>query len=74
MKAATGIGIVVATVGILLSAMMEGTSPASFINMPALIIIIVGTTGVTLASVGMESDEEDPDAVQDRAERRASGR
>jgi len=55
MKAATGIGVVVATVGILLSAMMEGTSPASFINIPAIIIIFAGTAGATMASVGMDS-------------------
>lgn len=55
MKAATGIGIAVAAVGILLSAMMEGTSPAAFMNIPAIIIIMAGTGGVTLASVGMES-------------------
>jgi chemotaxis protein MotA len=53
MKPATGIGIAAATAGILLSAMMEGTSPASFINMPAIIIIMVGTGGATMASVGM---------------------
>ena len=40
MKAATGIGIGVAAVGILMSAMMEGTSPAAFMNIPALLIII----------------------------------
>jgi chemotaxis protein MotA len=55
MKAATIIGIVVATVAILFSAMMDGTSPASFINIPAFIIIFGGTAGVTMASVGMES-------------------
>ena len=32
---------------------MEGTSPASFINIPAIIIIMVGTGGATMASVGM---------------------
>ncbi len=32
---------------------MDGTSPASFINMPALVIILAGTGGVTLGSVGM---------------------
>jgi chemotaxis protein MotA len=53
MKPATGIGIAAATAGILLSAMMEGTSPASFINIPALIIIVAGTGGATMASVGM---------------------
>jgi chemotaxis protein MotA len=54
MKPATGVGIAAATVGILLSAMMEGTSPASFIDLPAMIIILVGTGGATMASVGME--------------------
>jgi chemotaxis protein MotA len=53
MKPATGIGIAAAALGILLSAMMEGTSPASFMNIPALIIILVGTGGATLGSVGM---------------------
>jgi chemotaxis protein MotA len=54
MKAATAIGIAAAIVGILFSAMMDGTSPAAFINLPALIIICVGTGGATLASVGMD--------------------
>jgi chemotaxis protein MotA len=60
MKAATGIGIGVATVGILMSAMMDGTSPASFINMPALLIIIAGTSGATMASVGMDGMKRIP--------------
>jgi chemotaxis protein MotA len=60
MKAATGIGIAAATVGILLSAMMEGTSPAAFIDIPAVIIIVGGTTGATLASVGMENMKRIP--------------
>src|SRR3954468_19503048 len=54
MKAATAIGIVVAAVGILGSAVMEGTSPAAFINIPAILIIMTGTGGVTMAAVGME--------------------
>jgi chemotaxis protein MotA len=60
MKAATGIGIAVAAVGILLSAMMDGTSPAAFMNMPALIIIIAGTAGATMASCGMEGMKKIP--------------
>jgi chemotaxis protein MotA len=60
MKAATGIGIVAAAIAILFSAMMEGTSPASFINIPAVIIIVGGTAGATLASVGMESMKRIP--------------
>jgi chemotaxis protein MotA len=60
MKAATGIGIAVAAVGILLSAMMDGTSPAAFMNMPALIIIIAGTGGATMASCGMDGMKKIP--------------
>jgi len=53
-KAATAIGIVAAIVGILGGAVMEGTSPASFLNMPAMILVFVGTFGVTLAACGMD--------------------
>src|SRR5947209_7290777 len=60
MKAATGIGIGVAIVGLLLSATMEGTSPAAFINIPALLIVIVGTAGVSVASGGMEAMKRVP--------------
>jgi chemotaxis protein MotA len=61
MKPATGIGIGVAAAGILLSAVLEGTSPASFIDIPALMIILCGTGGVTLASVGMEAMKRVPE-------------
>ena len=60
MKAATGIGIGVAIVGILMSAMMDGTSPAAFINIPALLIITAGTAGATMASVGMDGMKRIP--------------
>jgi chemotaxis protein MotA len=60
MKAATGIGIGVATAGILMSAMMDGTSPAAFINMPAILIIVAGTGGATMASVGMDGMKRIP--------------
>ena len=60
MKAATAIGIGCAFGSLLLSSMMDGTSPASFINIPALIIILGGTFGVTLASVGMQSMKRIP--------------
>ena len=49
-----------------MAAMMGGTSPAAFMDIPALLIIIGGTGGVTMASCGMDSDEEDPRAVQAR--------
>jgi chemotaxis protein MotA len=64
MKAATGIGIAVAAAGILLSAMMDGTSPAAFMNIPALIIIMAGTGGVTMASVGMAGMKRIPGAYK----------
>jgi chemotaxis protein MotA len=60
MKPATAIGIGVAAGGILMSAMMGGTSPAAFIDIPALLIIICGTGGVTLASCGMPAMKRIP--------------
>ena len=60
MKPATAVGIGVAAFGILLSAMMEGTSPAAFIDIPALLIVCGGTGGATMASVGMESMKKIP--------------
>ncbi|HEY5194138.1 MAG TPA: flagellar motor protein [Solirubrobacteraceae bacterium] len=60
MKASTAIGIGAAFGALLLSSMMDGTSPASFINIPALMIIIGGTAGVTLASTGMEAMKRVP--------------
>src|SRR3954454_2842922 len=55
MKAATAIGIVVAVVGLLGGAMMEGTTPVAFLNIPALLIVLGGTFGVCMASCGMEA-------------------
>jgi chemotaxis protein MotA len=60
MKPATAIGIGIAVFGILLSAMMTGTSPAAFIDPPAILIIMAGTGGATLASVGMEPMKKIP--------------
>jgi chemotaxis protein MotA len=55
MKAATGIGIGVAIGGLLLGVLMEGGNPMSFLNIPAILIVLGGTLGVTIASVGMDS-------------------
>jgi chemotaxis protein MotA len=60
MKAATAIGIGVAFAALGLSSMMDGTSPAAFLNIEALMIILGGTGGVTLASVGMQSMKRVP--------------
>jgi chemotaxis protein MotA len=60
MKAASAIGIAGACFALLLAAMMEGTSPTAFIDIPALLIVLGGTFGATLASVGMESMKRIP--------------
>jgi len=61
MKPATGIGIGLAIGGILMGALMEGTSPAAFIDVPAFLVIFCGTAGVTLASCGIASMRRIPD-------------
>ena len=60
MKPATAIGIGLAVGGILISAIMGGTSPAAFIDIPALLIIFCGTGGATLASCGMPAMKRIP--------------
>jgi chemotaxis protein MotA len=54
MKAATGIGIAIAIVGLLGGATMEGTKMSALFNVPAMVIIFGGLTGVCLASSGFE--------------------
>jgi chemotaxis protein MotA len=54
MKAATAIGIGAAMLGLLVGSSMEGTSPAAFLNIPAILIVFVGTFGATLAGSTME--------------------
>jgi chemotaxis protein MotA len=53
MKANTIIGIVVAFIGLAVSATMEGTQIPSFINVPALLLIMAGTFGATFAGTTM---------------------
>jgi chemotaxis protein MotA len=60
MKPATAVGIAVAAVGILMSGIMSGTSPASFMDPPALLVVLGGTFGVTLASCGMDAMKRIP--------------
>jgi chemotaxis protein MotA len=54
MKASTTIGIAVAFGGLAMGALMEGASPAAFLNIPALLIVLGGTFGVTLAGTTIE--------------------
>jgi chemotaxis protein MotA len=54
MKAATGIGIAIACIGLLVGASMEGTPLGALFNVPAMIIIFGGLAGASLASVGVD--------------------
>jgi chemotaxis protein MotA len=53
MKFGTGIGIVISCVGIAMGATMEGTNVAVVINIPAILIVLVGTLGATIAACGL---------------------
>lgn len=55
MKPATAIGIVAGLGALLLAGLMEGVSPTMLINIPAIVIVLVGTACATFASVGMEA-------------------
>ncbi len=48
------IGIVGATAAIIISALWEGTSPLALVNVPAMLIIVGGTTGATIACFSFE--------------------
>jgi len=60
MKAATAIGIGAGVFALLFASMMEGTQPMAFFNIPALIIVLVGTGAATLSSVGMATMKKVP--------------
>ncbi|HEX8753133.1 MAG TPA: flagellar motor protein [Solirubrobacterales bacterium] len=60
MKASTAIGIAAAFAGLLLGALMEGSQVAAFFNIPAMLIVLGGTFGATLASTSMESMKRIP--------------
>jgi chemotaxis protein MotA len=53
MKFGTLIGIIITCVGIAMGATMEGTNVAVVINMPAIMVVLVGTLGVTIAACGL---------------------
>ena len=55
MKFGTGIGIVISLVGIAIGATMEGANVMVVINIPAILIVLVGTLGATIAACGLES-------------------
>jgi chemotaxis protein MotA len=55
MKFGTGIGIVVSLIGIAMGATMEGTNVMVVLNIPAILIVLVGTLGATIAACGLEA-------------------
>jgi chemotaxis protein MotA len=55
MKFGTAIGIVVSCLGIAIGATMEGTNVMVVLNVPAMLIVLVGTLGATIAACGLES-------------------
>ena len=55
MKFGTGIGIVISCIGIAVGATMEGTNVMVVLNIPAILIVLVGTLGATIAACGLES-------------------
>jgi chemotaxis protein MotA len=59
-KANTAIGIGVAFGGLIMGAMMEGTSIPAFFNISALLIILGGTGGVTLAGTSLAQFKKVP--------------
>jgi chemotaxis protein MotA len=55
MKFGTGIGIVISLIGIAMGATMEGANVMVVINIPAILIVLVGTLGATIAACGLEA-------------------
>jgi chemotaxis protein MotA len=54
MKFGTGVGIVIACLGIAMGATMEGTNVMVVLNVPAILIVLVGTLGASIAACGLE--------------------
>jgi chemotaxis protein MotA len=54
-KAITAIGIVCAFGALLVASIMEGTQPMAFLNIPALLLIVGGTSGAVMASTNFQT-------------------
>jgi chemotaxis protein MotA len=54
-KAITAIGIACAFGALLVSSIMEGTQPMAFLNIPALLLIVGGTSGAVMASTNFQT-------------------
>jgi chemotaxis protein MotA len=55
MKFGTAIGIVISMFGLAAGAFMEGTNPMVVLNVPAMLIVLVGTFGAVTAACGLPS-------------------
>jgi len=55
MKFGTVIGVVISCLGIAMGATMEGANVMVVLNVPAILIVLVGTLGATIAACGLES-------------------
>ena len=55
MKFGTIVGIALSLVGIAMGATMEGTNVMVVLNVPAVLIVLVGTLGATIAACGLEA-------------------
>ena len=60
MKATTAIGIGLAFAMLTVATLMEGSTPMSFINLPALLVVLGGTSGAVLASVTIDQAKRMP--------------
>lgn len=64
MKIATPIGFAVCAFTILGGAILEGSSPTALLNLPAIMIVLGGTLGATIASVGLDEMKKVPKLYQ----------
>ena len=55
LKAITAIGIVCAFGALLVASIMEGTNPMAFMNIPAMLLIVGGTSGAVMASTNFQT-------------------
>ncbi len=55
MKFGSIIGVVISCLGIAMGATMEGTNVMVVLNVPAILIVLVGTLGATIAACGLEA-------------------
>ena len=60
MKFGTAIGIVISLVGIAYGAILEGSNPMVVLNLPAALIVLVGTLGATIAACGLPAHIQVP--------------